>query len=110
MLQSMSALYQMVPWKPGTTDMNEDEIAEMAVAGSWKTGVDAMKRLEEDTTAGHARSTPRVLQRPHVDHSQATRLRSPAVAFVNGRMGATAFVQGAARCRTGARSWTASRT
>jgi pimeloyl-ACP methyl ester carboxylesterase len=41
-LQSMSALYQMVPWKPGTVAMDPDV---MAKADFWKTGVDAT-RLE----------------------------------------------------------------
>lgn len=42
-LRSFTGLYQMIPWKPGTTDMNNED---MAAAGFWKSGVDET-RLDE---------------------------------------------------------------
>lgn len=39
-LQSMTGLYQMIPWKPGTISMNPDD---MSAAGFWKSGVDTQR-------------------------------------------------------------------
>jgi hypothetical protein len=88
-LQSMSGLYQMIPWKPDTIAMDPDEFARPAF---WQTGVDA-DRLRKFFRWAASVDTEFFNDRTSIilgDDPQ-----TPAAAgFVDGRLATTAVAQG----------------
>jgi pimeloyl-ACP methyl ester carboxylesterase len=88
-LQSMSALYQMVPWKPDTTDMDN---AVMADPDFWKdSGVDAA-RLEEYFRWAESIDTAFFNDRTSIIIGDQNTVS--AVAFVNKKLVPTAYGPG----------------
>ena len=88
-LQSMSGLYQMIPWKSGTIGMNPELMAD---AGFWQSGVDE-KRLGAFFKWASSIDTNFFNDRISIVLGDDPKTPS-AVAFQNGKLVATQFAQG----------------